>query len=148
METVTVELVSERGDSYCPEYVTEGSAGADLRAFIPAPRLLRSGSRMLVPTGIRIALPEGFEAQIRSRSGLAAREGIVVLNSPGTIDSDYRGEIQVILQNHGSMDYLIQPDERIAQVLVAPVCRAFFCIRDVLDDTVRGHGGMGSTGKV
>jgi len=140
-----VGFVAESGAS-APEYKTAGSAGADLRAFLPAPVALAPGERTAVPTGLRISLPRGYEAQIRPRSGLALAKGITCLNSPGTIDSDYRGEIRVLLINLGSESVTIEGGERIAQLVVAPVSRARFESAESLDGTVRGAGGFGSTG--
>jgi dUTP pyrophosphatase len=131
-----------------PAYETEGSAGMDLRAAVPerAPITLRPGERALVPTGLAIAVPQGFEAQVRPRSGLAARAGVTCLNSPGTIDSDYRGEIQVILINLGPEDFVIRRGDRIAQMVVAPVVQIAWREVAGLDETARGAGGFGSTG--
>ena len=131
-----------------PAYQTEGAAGMDLHAAVPEGEtvLLRPGARALVPTGFAIALPVGYEAQIRPRSGLAAKHGVTCLNAPGTIDHDYRGEVQVILVNHGDADFHIRRGERIAQMLNAPVTRAAWREVDSLDDTERGTGGFGSTG--
>ena len=134
------------GGAVAPEYKTEGSAGADLRAFVPERIVLAPGERIAVPTGIRIELPLGFEAQVRPRSGLAISKGITCLNSPGTIDSDYRGEIRVILVNLGSESVTIGDGDRIAQLVVAPVSRASFEKTSSLGGTERGSGGFGSTG--
>lgn len=130
-----------------PEYATELSAGLDLRANIDEPIVLASLQRALVPTGLFIALPEGFEAQIRPRSGLAAKKGITVLNSPGTIDADYRGEIKVILVNLSQEPFVIEDGERIAQMVVARHEQVQWEPVEVLDDTDRGAGGFGSTGR-
>ena len=132
-----------------PAYATEGAAGLDLRAAVPEgePLVLAPGERALVPTGYAIALPESHEAQVRPRSGLAIRAGVTCLNSPGTIDADYRGEVQVILVNHGTEPFEIRRGDRIAQMVVAPVSRAVFVEAETLDDTVRGAGGFGSTGR-
>jgi len=131
-----------------PRYETSGAAGMDLLAALPAgePLALAPGARALVPTGLAIALPQGFEAQVRPRSGLAAKNGVTVLNSPGTIDCDYRGEVKVILINHGPDVFAIERGTRIAQMVIAPVTRAE--LREVasLDETARGAGGFGSTG--
>ena len=134
--------------SSCPSasYATELSAGMDLKANIQEPVLLRPLERALVPTGLFIALPQGYEAQVRPRSGLAAKHGITVLNSPGTIDSDYRGEIKVILVNLSNEDFEIAPGERVAQMVVAPFTKAQWEECDTLDVTSRGEGGFGSTG--
>ncbi len=129
-----------------PEYKTAEAAGADLRAHLEAPIILAPGKRMAVPTGIRLELPPGFEAQIRPRSGLALEHGISCLNSPGTIDSDYRGEIKVILANFGDKDFQIRSGDRIAQMIIAPVIHAVF-VESELGKTERGSNGFGSTGK-
>jgi dUTP pyrophosphatase len=131
-----------------PAYETSGAAGMDLRAAVPEdePLTLRPGARAAVPTGLRIAVPEGLEAQVRPRSGLALRAGITCLNSPGTVDSDYRGEVKVILANLGEEDFVIRRGDRIAQMVVCPVLQARWSPAESLDDTVRGHGGFGSTG--
>lgn len=131
-----------------PEYKTEGSAGADLRALLPASLVLRPGERAAVPTGLFIELPPGYEAQVRPRSGLALQKGVTCLNSPGTIDSDYRGELKVILANLGREDVTVDSGDRIAQLVVAPVTRAIFVrAAGALGETERGSGGFGSTGK-
>jgi dUTP pyrophosphatase len=121
----------------------------DLRAAVAAgaPVSLEPGSRALIPTGLAIALPDGFEAQIRPRSGLAAKHGVTCLNAPGTIDCDYRGEVQVIVINHGAEPFVIQRGERIAQMVIAPVVQAIWAETETLDATVRGSGGFGSTGR-
>lgn len=129
-----------------PSYETPGSAGMDLRAAISDSISVAPGERKLIPTGIRIALPLGTEAQIRPRSGLAIRHGISMVNAPGTIDSDYRGEIQVILINHGQENFEINRGDRIAQMVIAPVLRTEWKQVDSLDDTDRGEGGFGHTG--
>ena len=131
-----------------PDYQTDGAAGLDLFAAIPdtKPLTLRPGGRALVPTGIAIALPAGYEGQVRPRSGLATRHGLTILNSPGTIDADYRGEIQVVLANLGNEDVTITRGMRIAQLVIAPVARAQIVQVASLDETVRGSGGFGSTG--
>jgi dUTP pyrophosphatase len=132
-----------------PAYETAGSAGMDLRAAVPEgqPLVLKPGARALAPTGLCWAIPLGFEVQIRPRSGLAAKHGVTCLNTPGTIDSDYRGEVQVILINLGAEDFVIRRGERIAQMVVAPVAQAVWLETDTLDDTARGAGGFGSTGR-
>ena len=131
-----------------PSYETDGAAGADLRANLPDREdiSLAPGARALVPTGLRVAIPDGFEVQIRPRSGLALKHGITLPNSPGTIDSDYRGPLGVIVQNGGSEPVTIAHGMRIAQMVVAPVIRATFEVAGVLDTTARGSGGFGSTG--
>jgi dUTP pyrophosphatase len=131
-----------------PAYESAGAAGMDLRAAVAegAPLILRPGDRAAVPTGLAIALPAGFEAQVRPRSGLALRAGVAPLNTPGTIDADYRGEVQVILINHGAQEVAIGRGDRIAQLVVAPVVQAAWAEVERLDDTARGEGGFGSTG--
>lgn len=131
-----------------PRYETAGAAGMDLIAAVPKdqPLTLAPGARALVPTGLAIALPQGFEAQVRPRSGLAAKNGVTVLNSPGTVDCDYRGEVKVILINHGAEPFLIERGSRIAQMVVAPVTQARLSEVETLDETARGQGGFGSTG--
>lgn len=138
-------LVGEGG--YLPEYKTAGAAGADLRAALEAPLRLEPGQRAAVPTGLRLEIPSGWEAQVRPRSGLALAKGITCLNTPGTIDSDYRGEVKVILINLGAEAVEIAPGERIAQMVLAPVARASFVEADAIGDTERGAGGFGSTGR-
>ena len=128
-----------------PEYATPASAGVDLRASEGC--VIPSGGRALVPTGLRIALPEGYEAQVRPRSGLALEHGVTLPNSPGTIDADYRGEIEVILMNLGSEPFVVEPGDRIAQMIVAPVTRVAWSEAEELDATERGEGGFGSTGR-
>lgn len=129
-----------------PAYETEHAAGMDLRAAVTETLMVNPGERTLVPTGLRIALPEGFEAQVRPRSGLAIKHGISLLNSPGTIDADYRGEIRVILANLGQAPFTIQRGDRIAQLIVAPVTRIEWELVPELTETARGAGGFGSTG--
>lgn len=131
-----------------PAYETSGAAGMDLRAAVPdeEPVILRPGSRAMVPTGLTFALPQGFEAQVRPRSGLAAKAGVTCLNTPGTVDSDYRGEVKVILINLGEDDFTIRRGDRIAQMIIAPVVQAGWREVDSLDETARGAGGFGSTG--
>ncbi len=132
-----------------PSYESDGAAGADLRANLPdrGRVVLEPGERALVPTGLRIAIPQGYEVQIRPRSGLALKHGITLLNAPGTIDSDYRGPLGVIVMNAGTEAFAIGHGERIAQMVVAPVARAEFDLVTRLDDTARGAGGFGSTGR-
>ena len=131
----------------CPSYATEQSAGVDLKAFLEKPLVLEPLQRALVPTGLYMALPAGFEAQVRPRSGLAVKHGITVLNTPGTIDADYRGEIKVILINLSREPFEIVPGERIAQMVIARHEQAQWEEVEVLDETSRGSGGFGSTGK-
>ena len=130
-----------------PSYKTSGASGMDLMAFIKEPITLKPQKSCLVPTGISVAFHDNFEIQIRPRSGLAAKSNISVLNTPGTIDSDYRGEIKVILYNHGDNDFLINNKDRIAQMILTPVVKMNLEETDNLPETVRGEGGFGSTGK-
>lgn len=132
-----------------PAYETSGSAGMDVRAAVPDtdPMVLMPGARAMVPTGLSVAIPEGYEIQVRPRSGLAAKHGITCLNTPGTIDSDYRGEIKVILVNLGDTPFTIARGERIAQLVLAPVIRFGWKQVDSLNETSRGAGGFGSTGR-
>ena len=130
-----------------PEYKTKGASGMDIVAFIKKPINIKPKTSFLVPTGISVAFSEDYEIQIRPRSGLAAKNNISVLNTPGTIDSDYRGEIKVILFNHGKSDFLINNKDRIAQMILTPVIKMEFEETDDLPETVRGEGGFGSTGK-
>ena len=149
MTTVRVERLPHAGDLPLPAYETGGSAGMDLRAAVAedAPLTLAPGARALVPTGLKIALEVGYEAQVRPRSGLALKHGLTCLNSPGTIDSDYRGEVGVILINHGQEPFLIQRGERIAQMVIARHEQASMVEVETLDETARGAGGFGSTGR-
>lgn len=132
-----------------PTYQTAAAAGLDLLAAVgeATPLLLARGARMLVPTGLAIALPAGFEAQVRPRSGLALKHGVTVLNSPGTIDADYRGEVGVMLINHGEADFVVRRGDRIAQLVIAPVVRVVLVEVALLDETTRGADGFGSTGR-
>ncbi|MCB1343522.1 MAG: dUTP diphosphatase [Pseudooceanicola sp.] len=132
-----------------PAYETAGAAGADIRANLSdrGTLTLAPGARALVPTGLRLEIPPGFEVQVRPRSGLALKHGITLPNSPGTIDSDYRGPLGVILMNAGDAPFTVNHGDRIAQMVVAPVLRAAFHLADALDDTARGSGGFGSTGR-
>jgi len=129
-----------------PEYATAGAAGADLKAAVQEPVCIEPGKRVLIPTSVRLALPEGYEAQVRPRSGLALKKGLTLLNSPGTIDADYRGEIGVIMINHGEEPVVISRGDRIAQLVIAPITIADFALTHSLEDTHRGSGGFGSTG--
>jgi dUTP pyrophosphatase len=130
-----------------PKYETEGAAGMDLRAFLETDLTIPPLGRVKIPTGLRIEIPAGFEGQVRPRSGLAIKTGITVLNSPGTIDSDYRGDLDVILINLGAESVIIKDGERIAQLVIAPVCRVIPLVADTLSCTDRGSGGFGSTGE-
>jgi dUTP pyrophosphatase len=149
--TVNVRLLRlpTAADLPTPGYETAGAAGMDLRAAVDADQaiILPPGGRRLIPTGFCIALPEGYEAQVRPRSGLALKHGVTCLNSPGTIDSDYRGEVGVILINHGEEPFVIRRGERIAQMVIAPVVQSAWLEVEALDDTARGAGGFGSTGR-
>lgn len=148
MVKVRVKALEHFAGLDLPRYQTPGSAGMDLPAALPgdAPVTLQPGAWQLIPTGLAIALPEGYEAQIRPRSGLAAKFGISCVNTPGTIDADYRGEIHVNLINHGREPFVVKRGERIAQMIIAPVVQAVLEPVDTLDDTARGAGGFGSTG--
>jgi dUTP pyrophosphatase len=130
-----------------PAYATEGAAGMDIRAVLDDPMIVAPGATVLVPTGFAMAVPNGYEAQVRPRSGLAVKHRIGVLNAPGTIDSDYRGEVRVILTNFGSGEFTIRRGDRIAQMVVAPYVKAEWDERESLDDTTRGAGGFGHTGR-
>jgi len=145
--TVRIKRIRPLSTNPLPEYMTPHAAGMDLYADLEEELLLEPGARILIPTGIAIALPEGYEAQVRPRSGLALRHGITMLNAPGTIDSDYRGEIGVIVVNHGEVPFVVRPGERIAQLVVAPVVRAVLQDVEELDETARGNGGFGHTGR-
>jgi dUTP pyrophosphatase len=146
---VRVQRLPHGADLPLPEYQSAQAAGLDLMAAVPAekPVLLAPGARAAIPTGLAIALPPGTEGQVRPRSGLAAKNGVTVLNSPGTIDADYRGEIGVILINHGQEAFTVTRGMRIAQLIVAPVTQARLNVVESLDDTARGGGGFGSTGR-
>ena len=133
-------------DALIPKYMSELAAGMDIHALPEGPVTLLPGERCLIPTGLAMAIPAGYEVQVRPRSGLAAKYGITLVNTPGTIDADYRGEIKVILINHGEQVFVINPGERIAQLIVAPVCQAVLCEVAELSETVRGVGGFGHTG--
>jgi dUTP pyrophosphatase len=143
---VNVQRLPHGADLPLPSYATAQSAGLDLMAAVQADVTLAPGARQLIPTGLAIALPAGFEAQVRPRSGLALKHGITVLNSPGTIDADYRGEVQVLLINHGNQPFVIRRGDRIAQMVVAPVTQIAWHTVEKLDETERGSGGYGSTG--
>lgn len=145
MLDINVKIINKSSNPL-PAYSSEGSAGLDLRAFIEKPLILKPLERVLVPTGVFIELPLGFEAQIRPRSGLAIKNGITVLNSPGTIDSDYRGEIKVILINLSSEDFVINNGDRISQMVIANYTKANFTVVGSLEESVRGDGGFGHSG--
>lgn len=146
MEKIKVKVVKEEGVTL-PKYETKGAAGLDLRANIKGEIVLKSLERVLIPTGIRVAIPDGYEIQVRPRSGLALKHGISVLNTPGTVDSDYRGELKIILVNLSKDDYVIQANERIAQMVLNKVEQIEFELVDELEETERGAGGFGHTGK-
>ena len=149
MTTVRVERLPHAEGLALPAYETTGSAGMDLRAAVAEfePVVLAPGERKLIPTGLKIALEPGYEAQVRPRSGLALKHGVTCLNSPGTIDSDYRGEVGVILINHGQVAFEMRRGERIAQMVIAPYAQAVMAEVEALDETARGAGGFGSTGR-
>ncbi len=130
-----------------PEYQTHGASGMDLLAFTKKPIIVKSKTSFLIPTGLAVAFSEDYEIQIRPRSGLAAKKNISILNSPGTIDSDYRGEIKVIIYNHGNTDFIINNGDRIAQMILSPVIKMELEETNDLPKTIRGEGGFGSTGK-
>ncbi|OUI79367.1 deoxyuridine 5'-triphosphate nucleotidohydrolase [Commensalibacter intestini] len=144
--TILVKRLAHAKDLPLPSYATAGAAGMDLLAAVDEPITLLSNERILIPTGLQIALPAGYELQIRPRSGLALKHGIIVPNSPGTIDEDYRGEIKVIILNTGKDAFFIERGMRIAQAVLAPVVRGVWQETDILDDTERSGGGFGSTG--
>jgi dUTP pyrophosphatase len=145
---VELKKLNNFGELELPAYETSLAAGVDVRAAIDGdtPMVLAAGERALVPTGFAMALPPGYEAQIRPRSGLAYKHGISVVNSPGTIDADYRGEVKILLINHGDQDFPITRGDRIAQMVIAPVTQAGFVTVETLSETKRGSGGYGSTG--
>ncbi len=147
---VRVERLEGHGDLPLPSYATEGSAGVDLRAAVTEDTVIEPGARAAIPTGLRLAIPPGYEGQVRPRSGLALRHGVTLPNAPGTIDSDYRGELRVLLWNGGREPFVVQRGDRIAQLVVAPVTRARLVPvqpGERLDETARGDGGFGSTGR-
>jgi dUTP pyrophosphatase len=146
MPNITVKIINQSANPL-PSYATPGSAGMDVMAHITVPVTLQSLERQLIPTGLFMELPEGYEAQVRPRSGLAAKHGLTCLNSPGTIDADYRGEIKVILVNLSKDPHTIQPGDRIAQMIIAPVQQIGWELVTVISETVRNQGGFGHTGK-
>jgi dUTP pyrophosphatase len=145
MDPVPIKIVT-KDPKWLPIYKSEGAAGADIVAAIQDPVLIQPGHVVMVPTGITLEIPPGYEVQIRPRSGLASQHQITVLNTPGTIDSDYRGEVQVLLINHGNSPFCVTPGMRIAQMVAAPVTRATFLETESLSSTTRGSGGFGHTG--
>lgn len=146
MRSILFRKLKHAKDLPLPGYESASAAGMDIRAALEEPMVLKPGERILIPTGLQMAIPQGYEAQIRPRSGLAIRNGITMLNSPGTIDADYRGEVKVIAINHGLEDFVVSHGDRIAQMVIAPVTQ--FSVNEVndLDETERGEGGFGSTG--
>lgn len=146
MKQVLIKKLDHAKDLPLPNYESASAAGMDLRAAVTAPMILKPGERALIPTGLKMAVPEGYEAQIRPRSGLAIKNGITMLNTPGTIDADYRGEVKVIAVNLGDEDFEVTHGDRIAQMVIAPVTQFPIVEVDKLNDTERGEGGFGSTG--
>lgn len=146
MKKVLIKKLDHAKDLPLPNYETVAAAGMDLRAAVESPIILKPGERQMIPTGLQMALPEGYEAQVRPRSGLAIRNGITMLNTPGTIDADYRGEVKVIAINHGEEEFVVNHGDRIAQMVIAPVTQFPVVEVDELDETDRGEGGFGSTG--
>lgn len=144
--TIRVQRLPHSQGLSLPGYATSGAAGMDLLAAVTEPLVIAPGARVLVPIGLKIAIPPGHELQVRPRSGLALKNGIVLPNSPGTIDEDYRGELQVIVMNAGQEPFTVERGMRIAQAVLAPVTRAIWQETEALDETVRGEGGFGSTG--
>jgi dUTP pyrophosphatase len=142
-----LKIYKKDGGVRLPEYASSEAAGADIRAFLAEPCEIPPLGRVRIPTGLVLEIPPGYEVQVRPRSGLAARHGITVLNSPGTIDADYRGEVEIILINLGGEPFTVNNGDRIAQLIIAPVCRAHLQEALTLSDTKRGPGGFGSTGK-
>lgn len=144
-EKIKIKCKAQKG-ALLPCYKTKGAAGADVCALVESPLVIKKGERALVGTGLFFEIPEGYEIQVRPRSGLAFKNGVTVLNTPGTIDSDYRGELKVLLANFGSEDFTVNTGDRIAQIIVAPVTLGDFVNTEELSDTQRGSGGFGSTG--
>lgn len=145
MNKIEVKCLASKG-AVMPCYKTQGAAGADVCAFLTEPVTIEPGAFAMIPTGLFFEIPQGYEIQVRPRSGLAAKNGVTVLNTPGTIDSDYRGELKIILINLGKEAFVVNNGERIAQIIVSPVTLASFTITDSLSDTSRGEKGFGSTG--
>lgn len=144
-EPIEIPVLSE--DENClPVYASHGAAGADVKAYLKEPVIISPGASCLIPTGLRLAIPHGYEIQVRPRSGLALKNQVTVLNTPGTIDSDYRGEVGIILINHGKQDFTVTPGMRIAQLVIAPVILGNFILARELTETARGSGGFGHTG--
>ncbi|MEA3241215.1 MAG: dUTP diphosphatase [Pseudomonadota bacterium] len=143
---LNIQIVRQPG-AQLPRYMTEHAAGMDIHAAVAEDIIIKPGKRVLVGTGLAVAIPPGYEAQIRPRSGLAIRNGITLLNSPGTIDADYRGEIKIIMINHGRDDFIVKSGDRLAQMIIAPVVRCVWEEKHELDESQRGIGGFGHTGK-
>ena len=144
MKEITVKYISEKG--FEPEYKSIGASGADIKASLSHDITLKHGEIVTVPTGLYLDIPDGYEAQVRPRSGLAAKYGVTIVNAPGTIDSDYRGEIRVVMINLGNEDFIIRNGDRIAQLVFAPVTRAIFKRVEKISESIRGENGFGSTG--
>ena len=145
MKKIQLKIKLEDG-AVMPQYQTEHAAGFDVNANVKEPVTIRPGERMLIPTGLKMAIPPGYEAQVRPRSGLAIKQGISIVNTPGTVDADYRGEIGIILINHGKEDFIVNPKDRIAQIIINKVEHPELLQAEELDETKRGEGGFGSTG--
>ncbi len=143
--SIPVRRLPAHGDLPLPQYMTERAAGMDVHAALDGDVEIPPGKRRTIPTGIAIALPEGYEAQIRPRSGIAIRDGVTLVNAPGTIDADYRGEIRILMINHGEKPFTVRRGDRIAQMVIQRVCRAKWTLSGQLDSTVRGEGGFGHT---
>lgn len=142
---IIINIINQ-GNQPTPQYATTNAAGMDIHAYLEAPITLAPGERALIPTGLRVAVPDGYEMQMRPRSGLALKHGITLANSPGTIDADYRGPVGVIVINHGTAPFTINPGERICQAVVTPIMHVTWNVTEQLDDTDRGDGGFGHTG--
>ena len=147
MSQPLVQIKKLNSKANIPQYMTALAAGMDICACVENDQVIKPGERALVPTGLAFAIPEGFEVQVRPRSGLAIKHGISLVNSPGTIDADYRGEVAIIIINHGQKDFTIQHGDRVAQIVVAPVCQAQIQVVSELSETDRGKGGFGHTGQ-
>ncbi len=143
---LNIQIVRQPGVQL-PRYMTEHAAGMDIHAALAEDIIIKPGERVLVGTGLAVAIPPGYEAQIRPRSGLAIKNGITLLNSPGTIDADYRGEIKIIMINHGMDDFMVKSGDRLAQMIIAPVVRCVWEEKQKLNESQRGSGGFGHTGK-
>lgn len=143
--TVPIRRLTNHRDLPLPRYMTSGAAGMDLYAAVEEVTIVNPGDRALIATGIALAVPEGYEAEIRPRSGLAWKEGVTILNSPGTIDADYRGEVAIIIINHGKKPFAVKRGDRIAQMIIRPVCRVSWQERESLEKTIRNSGGFGHT---